>query len=70
VIERLARACQAAACRADLDSTVIETRFNVVRLCVPALVTTVRTLRDYLPSVDHGDGTDSGWSSPQRRLLP
>jgi hypothetical protein len=47
-IERLARACQAADCQAGLDSTVVETRFNVVRSGVPDLVTTARTLRDYL----------------------
>jgi len=46
-IERLARECQAAACQAGLDSTVIETRFNVVRSSVPETVATVRRLRDY-----------------------
>ena len=59
-IERLARTCQASACHAGLDSTVIETRFNVVRSGVPDQVITVRKLRDYLPSVDYGDGTDAG----------
>ena len=39
-IERLARECRAANCLAGLDSTVIETRFNVVRLSVPAVVET------------------------------
>ena len=34
-IERLARACQVVECRDGLDSTVIETRFNVVRSSVP-----------------------------------
>jgi hypothetical protein len=53
-IERLARACQAAECRAGLDSTVAETRFNVVRSSVPATFRTVRTLRDYLPPHDRG----------------
>jgi hypothetical protein len=47
-IERLAPACQAAACRAGLVSTVVETRFNVVRSSVPETVTTDRRLRDYL----------------------
>jgi len=47
-IERLAWACQAAGCRADLDSTVVETRFNVVRSGVPDTVDTARRLRDYL----------------------
>jgi hypothetical protein len=47
-IERLARECQAAACRTGLDSTVFETRFNVVRSTVPDTVTTARRLRDYL----------------------
>jgi len=47
-IERLARECQAAECHAGLDSTVIETRFNVVRSTVPETVTTARRLRDYL----------------------
>jgi hypothetical protein len=51
-IERLAHACQAAECRAGLDSTVVETRFSVVRSSVPALVTTARKLRDYLPPAD------------------
>jgi len=39
-IERLARECQAADCQVGLDSTVVETRFNVVRLSVPAVVET------------------------------
>ena len=47
-IERLACECQTAGCQAGLDSTVIETRFNVVRSSVPDLVTRVRQLRDYL----------------------
>ena len=51
-IERLARECQAAACPAGLDSTVLETRVNVVRSGVPAVVETARKLRDYLPPVD------------------
>jgi hypothetical protein len=51
-IERLARECQAADCRAGLDSTVLETRFNVVRSSLPETITTVRRLRDYLPPDD------------------
>ena len=51
-IEQVARACQAAECQAWLDWTVVETRFNVVRSSVPALVATVRKLRDYLPPGD------------------
>ena len=51
-IERLARECEAATCSAGLDSTVVETRFNVVRSSVPDIVTTVRILRDYLPPGD------------------
>src|SRR5688572_25493847 len=51
-IERLARACRAADCQAGLDSTVVETRFNVVRSSGPAVVETARKLRDYLPPVD------------------
>jgi hypothetical protein len=54
-IERLARACLAAGCRASLDSTVIETRFNVVRSGVAHRVATIRRLRDYLPPVDQED---------------
>src|SRR5436309_365564 len=54
-IERLARECRAADCQAGLDSTVIETRFNVVRSSVPDTVTTARRLRDYLPPVDQRD---------------
>ena len=50
--ERLARACQVVAFRAGLDSTVIETRYNVVRSSVPDMVDTVRRLGDYLPHVD------------------
>jgi hypothetical protein len=53
-IEWLARACQVVEFRAGLDSTVIETRFNVVRSSMPDLVDTVRRLRDYLPHVDQG----------------
>ena len=51
-IERLARECRAADCQTGLDSTVFETRFNVVRSPVPDIVTTVRVLGDYLPPVD------------------
>ena len=46
-IERLARACQAADCQDGLDSTVVETRFNVVRSSLPETVTTARRLRDF-----------------------
>jgi hypothetical protein len=53
-IERLARECLAADCQAGLDSTVVETRFSVVRSPVPDIVRTVRRLRDYLPRVDQG----------------
>src|SRR4051812_31141564 len=58
-IERLARECRAAECRAGLDSTVIETRFGVVRSSVPAVAETARRLRDYLRSearAGPGDG--------------
>jgi hypothetical protein len=51
-IERLARECQKAECRAGLDAVVVETRFNVVRTNVTETVTTARRLRDYLPPVD------------------
>ena len=54
-IERRARTCLAATCRAGLDSTVLETRFNVVRSTVPETVTTARKLRDYLPPEDQRD---------------
>jgi hypothetical protein len=53
-IEWLARACQAVGFRAGLESTVIETRFNVVRSSVPGVIDTVRRLRDFLPHVDRG----------------
>ena len=53
-VERLARKCQAADCQLGLDSTVVETRFNVVRSSTPDMVDTVRRLRDYLPHVDQG----------------
>jgi hypothetical protein len=59
-IERLVRECQAAECRAGLDSTVIETRFNVVRSTVPETVTTARRLRDYLrPEGRRGPATQA-----------
>jgi hypothetical protein len=48
-IEQLARTCQAGHCLDGLDSAVIETRFTIVRALMPSVVTTVRTLRDYLP---------------------
>jgi hypothetical protein len=51
-VERFARECRAAECRAGLDSTVVETRFNVVRSSVPETVSTVRRLRDYLLPLD------------------
>jgi hypothetical protein len=51
-IERLARECLAAECQPCLDRTVVETRFTVVRSSVPAVVQTVRRLRDFLPPVD------------------
>jgi hypothetical protein len=51
-IERLARECRATGCGVGLASTVIETRFNVVRSSVPHRVATVRKLRDYLPPDD------------------
>ena len=51
-IERLARECQAADVPAGLDSTVVETRFNVVRSSVPHRVATARKLRDYLPPME------------------
>jgi hypothetical protein len=54
-IERLARECRAATCEAGLDSTVVETRFNVVRSRLPETVTTARRLRDFLPPVDQRD---------------
>ena len=59
-IERLARRCQAAECNTGLDSTVIETRFNVVRSSMPDLVTKARRLRDYLPPVDQRDAPMRG----------
>ena len=54
-VERLARKCRAADCQLGLDSTVVETRFNVVRSGVPHRAVTIRKLRDYLPPLDHGD---------------
>jgi hypothetical protein len=62
-VERLARQCQAAECCAGLDSTVVETRFNVVRSGVPHRVVTVRRLRGYLPPLDRGDATAPGEAS-------
>jgi hypothetical protein len=53
-IERLAHECRAAECRAGLDSTVVEARFNVVRSSMPTVIETVRRLRDYLPPQDRG----------------
>ena len=54
-IERLARVCQAVELGAGLDSTVIETRFKVVRSGVPDAVTTARRLRDYLRPEERRD---------------
>ena len=54
-IERLALECKAANCVAGLDSTVVETRFNVVRSLVPDIARMARRLRDYLPPVDQHD---------------
>jgi hypothetical protein len=51
-VERLARECVAADCQLGLDSTVVETRFNVVRSGVPHSLATVRKLRDYLPPMN------------------
>ena len=51
-IEQLARDCQAAECQDGLDSTVVETRLNVVRSSVPETVTTGRRLHDYLSPAD------------------
>ena len=68
-IERLARACQVVKCRAGLDSTVIETRFNVVRSSVPDTVDIARRLRDYLPTVDQGDATVQGAMSPDEAAM-
>ena len=59
-IERLARECQVADGQLGLDSTVIETRFNVVRSSVPETVTTARRLRDYLPPLDQRDTPAGG----------
>jgi hypothetical protein len=41
--------------RAGLDSTVIETRFNVLGSALPHRAVTIRRLRDYLPPLDHRD---------------
>ena len=68
-IERLARACQAAELRAGLDSTVIETRFNVVRSSVPDKVDIARRLRDYLPHVDQGGTPARGNMSPDEAAM-
>ena len=66
-IERLARECLAAACRAGLDSTVIETRFNVVRSGVPETVTIARRLCDYLPPRGATRAGDAGRRLPVGR---
>ena len=43
-----------------LDSTVVETRFIVVRSSVPHRVSTVRKLRDYLPLLKQGEASARG----------
>jgi hypothetical protein len=43
---------------------VIEMRFNVVRSGVPDLVTTARTLRDFLPPVEQRDAPVRGETLP------
>jgi hypothetical protein len=68
-IERLARACRATACQAGLDSTVVETRFNVVRSSMPHRVETARTLSDYLPPKEHGGPPKRAERSPRAGLL-
>jgi hypothetical protein len=57
-IERLARECEGAGCKACLDWTVVETRFNVVRSSMPAVIETVRKLRDYLLPEDRAGSPD------------
>jgi hypothetical protein len=57
-IEQLARASQRDDRRECLEWIVIETRFNVVRASLPAVIKTVRKLRDYLPT-EHQDGASS-----------
>ena len=68
-IERLARECRAAACRAGLDSTVVETRFNVVRSGVSDVVETARRLRDYLPPVERHGPLQQAGRAPRAGLL-
>ena len=68
-IERLARECETAECDVGLDSTVVETRFNVVRSSVPAVVETARKLRDYLPP-EAQDGRPRRAAAPLRASLP
>jgi hypothetical protein len=50
LIERWARECALSGSTTGLDRTVIETRYNVIRSSVPQSVTTVRTLRHFLPA--------------------
>jgi hypothetical protein len=68
-IERLAGECGAAHCVAGLASTVVETRFNVVRSGVPDVVTTARTLRDYLPPKELGGPPKRAERAPRAGLL-
>jgi hypothetical protein len=68
-IERLARECQAAACQASLESTVVETCFNVVRSSMPHRLETARTLSDYLPPKEHGGPPKRAERSPRAGLL-
>ena len=68
-IERLARECRAANCLAGLDSTVVETRFNVVRSCVPDVVKSARKLGDYLPTTGRG-GSREQTDHVARQALP
>jgi hypothetical protein len=67
-IEWLARACQVVEFRAGLDSTVIETRFTVVRSRVPDTVATVRKLRDYLPPQEQRGPPTLAERLPRSRL--
>ena len=66
LIEHLARTCVAADAAGDLDATVIETRYNVVRSNEPHTVAVVRQLRDYLPAADASRGATDG---RRRRVL-
>ena len=68
-IERIARACQAAECHDGLGSTVVETRFNVVRSSVPHRMATLRKLRDYLPPLEGGHTPVRGEASPAPTVI-